>query len=64
MGALFQLFWGGGRDRQELGHHSLFGLLRSASELWWYLWVCHMLKYYDEGIVTLKVYWKLNFLLS
>ena len=27
MGRLFQLFWGKGRDFQELGHQTLFGLL-------------------------------------
>ena len=27
MGGLFQLFWGRGRDLQDLGHHSLLGLL-------------------------------------
>ena len=42
MGGLFQLFWGRGRDFQELGHHPLFGLLWSASELSSFLWGCHL----------------------
>ena len=33
-----QLFLGRGGDCQEPGHHPLFDLLWSASELSWYLW--------------------------
>ena len=42
MGGLFQLFWERGRDFQELGHHSLFGLLGLDSKQSWQLWVCHL----------------------
>ena len=38
VGGLLQLFRGGGWDFQELGHHPLFGLLWSASELAWCWW--------------------------
>ena len=42
MGGLFKLFWRRSGDFQELDHHPLFGLLWSASELSWHLWVCHL----------------------
>ena len=41
MGGLFQLFWGRGRDFQELGPCPLFDLLWLAWELSWHWWVCH-----------------------
>ena len=41
-GGLFQLFGGGGRDFQELGHCPLFGLSWLVSELSWHWWVCHL----------------------
>ena len=42
MAGLFQLFGGRGGDFQELGHHPLFSILWSASELSWRGWVCHL----------------------
>ena len=33
---------GKGGGFQDLGHCSLFGLLRSALELSWHLWACHL----------------------
>ena len=42
MGGLLQLFWRRGGDFHNLGHRPLFGLLSSASELSWRLWVCHL----------------------
>ena len=46
MRRLFQLFWRMAGDFQELGHCPLFDLLRSASKLSWYLWVCHLVCWY------------------
>ena len=42
MGGLFQLFCRRGGDFQELGHRPLFGLLWSALDHSWRLWVCHL----------------------
>ena len=58
MGGLFQLFWGRGRDLQELGHRTLVDLLWSASELSRRLWVCHLADVLNKRILSLKVCWK------
>ena len=42
MGGILKLFWGRGRDFQELDHHPLFDPLWSALKLSWQLWVCHL----------------------
>ena len=55
---LFQLFWGKGRDFQELGHHSLFGLLWLTWELSWHLCRLAHAACYNECILRFEVYWK------
>lgn len=47
------------RKGQELGHHPHFGLLWSASKLFWHLWTCHS-ACYNEHLVKLKVHRKSN----
>ena len=42
VGGVLKLFWGRGRDFQELDHHPLFDPLWSALELSWQLRVCHL----------------------
>ena len=41
-GSIIPTVLGRGKGLPGIGHHSLFGLLWSASELWWYLWVWHV----------------------
>ena len=42
MGGLFQLFFARSGDFQELGYYPVFGLLCSALELLWHLWMCNL----------------------
>ena len=42
VGGLFQLFWEKGWDFQELSHCSFLAFSRSALELSWHLWACHL----------------------
>ena len=55
-GRIIHLFWGRGGDFQELGHPQLLGLWRSALEVPWHLWVCHLACW----CVTMSIYWSLR----
>ena len=56
------LCWERDGDFQKLEHRPLLGLLWSAWEMSWHLWVCHVARVlYNEHIMGPEVYWKSYF---